>query len=102
MLVLLTGCGQAPYGKARALMQQYGCTSCHVIPGVKSAEGVVGPPLTAVSKRTYVAGRIANTRENMTKWIMNAKAIDDKTAMPFLGISRDNAQEIVRDLPTLQ
>jgi putative membrane protein len=102
LALLISGCRQQPHGKAHALMQQYGCPSCHVIPGVKGAEGVVGPPLTAVSRRTYLAGRIANTPENMTRWIMNPKEIDDKTAMPVMGISRDNAQEIVRYLSTLE
>src|SRR4051812_47917562 len=72
-IVLLLSCGRNPTFQARdllpggnpdrgsVLMQQYGCPSCHVIPGVKGAYGHVGPPLTQISLRTYLAGRALNT-----------------------------------------
>jgi hypothetical protein len=102
LALIFGGCRRPQHENARALMHQYGCPACHVIPGLRGAEGTVGPPLTAVSRRTYLAGRIANTPENMTKWIMNPKEIDERTAMPYMGISRENAQEIVRYLSTLE
>jgi hypothetical protein len=43
-----------------ALMRHYGCVSCHTIPGVRGADATVGPPLTAMSRRTYIAGVLPN------------------------------------------
>jgi cytochrome c len=112
--LLLAGCGANPnfeawelvpggdIRKAKALIEQYGCPSCHVIPGIKGADGMVGPPLTKIALRTYLAGRIQNTPENMAKWITDPKSVDDKTAMPVTGVKPDEVVHIVRYLYTLR
>jgi cytochrome c2 len=112
--IMLASCGEDPKftadelvpggdaARGRALIVQFGCPSCHTIPGVKGADGVVGPPLTKVALRTYLAGRIANTPENMARWIANPKSVDDKTAMPVTGVSPEEARHIVRYLYTLR
>ena len=114
LLLFLTGCGPDPKfeawelvpggdkNKATALMHQYGCPSCHTIPGVRGADGVVGPPLTKVALRSYLAGRIENTPENMARWIVNPKSVDEKTAMPVTGIKPEEAIHVVRYLYTLR
>ena len=38
----------------------YGCGSCHVIPGVPGAKGLVGPPLTQFAHRAFIAGEVPN------------------------------------------
>ena len=38
-----------------------GCGTCHMIPGIKDAQGLVGPPLIHWSRRTYIAGEAPNT-----------------------------------------
>jgi putative membrane protein len=55
---LLTG---ANVQRGIAAIGRYGCGSCHEIPGVRSATGTGGPPLTRVARRTYLAGRLANS-----------------------------------------
>jgi cytochrome c2 len=111
---LLSGCGPDPKfeawelvpggdaKKGKVLILQHGCGSCHTIPGVEGAHGQVGPPLTKVALRTYLAGRIHNTPENMARWIANPKEIDDKTVMPNTGVTPENANHIVRYLYTLR
>ena len=47
----------------------YNCGRCHTIPGVKGADGLVGPPLIHFSKRSFVAGKLANTPDNLARWI---------------------------------
>ncbi|HEX6210600.1 MAG TPA: cytochrome C1, partial [Methylomirabilota bacterium] len=47
--------------RGRAVIREFGCGACHTIPGVRGARGLVGPPLTAFARRTYVAGRLPNT-----------------------------------------
>jgi putative membrane protein len=88
--------------KGKQYMAAYGCGSCHTIPGVSGATGTVGPPLTKIAVRTYLAGRITNTPENMVRWIHNPKSVDDQTAMPVTGITEQEAREVVRYLYTLK
>jgi cytochrome c oxidase assembly factor CtaG/cytochrome c2 len=115
MCFLLSSCGDpdpnfsaselvpgADPARGRSLLQAYGCVTCHVIPGVAGATGTVGPPLNAVGRRTYLAGRITNTPDNMTRWISNPKSVDDQTAMPVTGISADDARHVAAYLYTLR
>jgi hypothetical protein len=45
------------------LIKRYGCGSCHVVPGVTGANGMVGPPLEYFSRRAYIAGEVPNDPE---------------------------------------
>ena len=76
------------------LIASYGCGSCHSIPGVAGANSMVAPPLKCFYQRSYIAGRLANNRENLIKWIQNPQQIEPGTAMPDLGVSQDEASEI--------
>ncbi len=101
-LVLWAGCAGAPTrvvqgGDARrgpAAIVRYGCGACHVIPGVGSAAGMVGPPLTAFSRRAYIAGELPNTADNLVTWITVPQAIEPGTAMPNLGVDDRSARDI--------
>jgi cytochrome c oxidase assembly factor CtaG/cytochrome c2 len=83
-------------------IRKYGCDTCHTIPGVLEASATVGPPLTQIARRTYLAGRIPNTPENMLTWIRHPKSIDDKTAMPEMGVSMQDGRDIAAYLYTLR
>ena len=78
----------------RRLIASYGCGSCHSIPGVSAADAMAAPPLNCFYERSYIAGRLPNTRENFTKWIQNPQLIEPGTAMPNLGVSQEEADEI--------
>jgi len=93
--------GGDPY-RGRDRIRQYGCDSCHTIPGVPTADATVGPPLDAVARRVYLAGRIENTPENMRRWIQHPHAVDEKTAMPEMGVSDRDSRDIVAYLYTLR
>lgn len=80
--------------RGRAMIQRYGCGSCHMIPGVPGARGTVGPSLAGLAERSYVGGVLMHTPENLVRWIVDPKGVDDKTAMPNLGVSRDDARDI--------
>src|SRR5579862_8259528 len=95
LLLLLAGCGAgteppAVSGgdpqKGRAAISNYGCGTCHSIDGIAAAHGLVGPPLTGIGDRMYIAGVLPNTPDNIVRWIQNPKAINEKTAMPVLGV----------------
>jgi cytochrome c1 len=87
--------------RGRAAIQAYGCGSCHMIPGVRGAVGLVGPPLLAWSRRTVIAGELPNTPENLVDWIMRPQSIEPGTAMPDLGVSDADARAIAAYLATL-
>jgi cytochrome c551/c552 len=86
----------------RAEIEYYGCTSCHVVPGVPGADGLVGPSLKHVANRNYIGGVIENTPENLIRWIEHAPAVDPKTAMPDLQIPDRPARDIASYLYTLE
>jgi cytochrome c1 len=93
--------GGNPY-RGKLLIQQYGCGGCHEIPGVDGANAVVGPPLTHIANRVYIAGKVANTPQNMQLWIINPQRIDPKNAMPNLGVTSPDSRDITAYLYTLQ
>jgi cytochrome c len=85
----------------RELMASYGCGSCHTIPGVKGANALVGPPLTSFAHRSYVAGQLANTPDNLTRWIQDPQLVEPGTAMPDLGVTAEEARNMAAHLLTL-
>ena len=92
--------GDAVAGKA--LLENYGCGSCHVIPGIRTARGMVGPPLLYFSRRTMIAGELPNSPDNLVRWIENPQAIEPATAMPNLGVPGDKARDMAAYLYTLE
>jgi cytochrome c2 len=95
---VVTG-GSPDVGKR--LIKQYGCGSCHEIPGVKGADGLVGPPLIKFGRRGFIAGRLANTPDNLIRWLDNPKDVDSLTDMPDLGVSPRQARDIAAYLEQL-
>ena len=86
----------------RALLQAYGCGSCHVIPGVPDAQGLVGPPLYFWARRTYIAGELPNTPDNLVRWIVSPPSVEPGTAMPTLGVSDQQARDMAAYLYTIR
>lgn len=72
--------GDAPRGTD--LIKQYQCGACHDIPGIAGANGNVGPPLHRIGTRTYIAGYIQNSPDNMADWIENPQRALPGNAMP--------------------
>lgn len=86
---------------APALIRHYGCGSCHVIPGLRSADGQVGPPLTDFAHRAYIAGTVPNTPEQLIAWIRVPQAIEPGTVMPNMGVTPEDARDIAAYLYTV-
>jgi cytochrome c len=86
----------------RALAKAKGCAGCHDIPGVNGANGSVGPALSAFSHRVYIAGVLSNTPAHLHQWLLDPPAIDSKTAMPNVGLSDPEANDIAAFLYTLE
>lgn len=87
----------APEGnpqQGRTVIQRYGCGACHSIPGIPGATARVGPRLEGLVEKSYIAGQLTNTPQNLARWIQNPRAIAPGTAMPDLGVSEKEARDI--------
>jgi putative membrane protein len=83
-------------------IRHYGCATCHTIPGIPGADATVGPALSGISGRTYIAGVLTNTPSNLVRWIHHPQQVDPLTAMPDVGLSQGDAQDIASYLYTLK
>ena len=112
-LLAAAGCDDATTQSAAAMtggdpdrgvqmIRFYGCGSCHDIPGIHGADGVLAPPLARMAERTYVAGVIKNTPSNMVRWIQDPPAVDPMTGMPNLHVTPTDARDIAGYLYTLR
>lgn len=88
--------------RGKEVIREAGCGACHIIPGIRSARGLVGPPLFDFGDRTMIAGELPNTPPNLVRWIQNPKAVEPKTAMPDLGLSKQQATDAAAYLFTLR
>jgi cytochrome c2 len=88
--------------RGQQLIYSYNCGSCHTIPGVAEANGKIGPTLGKIAGRVYVAGLLVNTPENLSRWISGPQEIHPQTAMPDLGVTKKQADDIVAYLYTLR
>jgi len=101
--LLLSACGakaaepvpNADTSRGAAVIDGYGCGSCHVIPGIDGANGTVGPPLGGLASRRYLAGQLPNSVDNAVRWIMDPHGISPDTVMPDLGLNEAQARDIV-------
>lgn len=93
--------GGNPRSGARVI-EQFRCGACHTIPGIKDANGLVGPPLILFARRTYVGGEVPNTPPNLIRWIQDPKSIEPGTAMPDLGLNEQQARDVAAYLYTLR
>jgi cytochrome c len=111
VVLLASGCVQTadtapimPGGDAargRVLLHTYGCGACHLIPGVRRANSLVGPPLTAWAERHYIAGSLPNRAENLRQWLQDPQAVEPGTAMPDMGVTEQDARDMGAYLYTL-
>jgi len=92
--------GDAQNGKL--LLRQFGCGSCHEIPGVADARGRVGPPLKGIAGRVYIAGVLPTTPGNMAAFIRAPQRFAPRTKMPDLGVTAEHARDMVAYLYTLE
>jgi len=92
----------AQRARGHALLAQYQCGSCHVIPHVAAARGVTGPPLDRFGLRSYIAGEVPNGPEHLSRWIASPQAVVPGTRMPSMGVSASDARDIAAYLLALE
>ena len=78
------------------------CAACHTIGGTTAA-GKVGPNLTHVASRDFIAGGILKrTDDNLKLWIQNPQAVKVSAKMPSLGLDSQTINDVVAYLDTLK
>jgi mono/diheme cytochrome c family protein len=87
--------------RGKELLREFGCRSCHIIPGIRGPGGDVGPALSRWAERQFISGRLVNMPAQLVAWILNPPAIDSGTAMPALGATVEQAQDMAAYLYTL-
>lgn len=106
LLLVLAACKhEKPIGdvdRGKQLMNQYGCGTCHDIPGVDGAHGMVGPPLAKMALRQTIGGKFPNTPDTMIRWLQNPPAMNPVSSMPNLGVTPQDAKDITAFLNTLK
>jgi cytochrome c len=85
--------GQQAFGK-------YGCGGCHTVHHIPAASGTVGPPLDGVAARGIIGGRLSNTPDHMRQWIEDPQGVSPGTAMPNLGVTKQDSRDIAAFLYT--
>jgi mono/diheme cytochrome c family protein len=88
--------------RGRRAINQYGCVTCHAIPGVVGPNAPVGPPLGGIGARRMLGGVLPNTPENMARWLRHPQRFTTQSAMPELGITEADARDIAAYLATLK
>jgi cytochrome c2 len=98
------GCSKAPPSSepmtggnprtGQQLIARYGCAACHQIKGIAHADSRVGPSLEEIRDSSYVGGVLPNSADNLMKWIEHPRAVNPKTAMPELGVTRTEARDM--------
>jgi cytochrome c len=110
-MVALSGCGAATAAqqvsggnadRGASAIARYGCGACHIISGISGASGEVGPPLSGVGSREYIAGRLRNTPANMVLWIRFPQSVEPGVAMPDMDVTANDARDIAQYLYTLR
>lgn len=88
--------------RGKLALSQYACQACHTIPGITSSSPNVGPPLQGLASRSLIAGRLANTPDNLVRWVRDPQAVKPLTAMPDMGVSDGDARDMAAYLATLR
>jgi cytochrome c2 len=88
--------------RGHALVMRYGCLSCHSVPNSAGPQGLVGPSLDKIGRRSYIAGRFPNEEIRMTLWLQNPQRLKPGTVMPNLNVGERDARDMAAYLATLR
>jgi cytochrome c2 len=87
----------------RALITQYGCTMCHIVPGAGGPRGMLGPSLEGLASRPVISlGTVQNTPQNLARFIENPQSLNPQSSMPPAGVTPEDARDITAFLLTLK
>jgi cytochrome c len=79
-------------------IRRYGCGTCHEIPGIRGANGHVGPSLAELAGRRYLAGQLPNTPAYLIQWIRQPQSVVPGNVMPDMAVTPHDAADIAAAL----
>jgi mono/diheme cytochrome c family protein len=88
--------------RGRRAIQQYACVTCHRIPGIVGSNAPVGPPLTGMGSREFIAGVLPASTDNLVWWLRAPHLVSERNAMPDLGVTEQDARDMAAYLMTLR
>ena len=87
--------------KGQEIFSQSTCVGCHTVTGVSG--GVLGPNLTHFgSRKSMGANLMANTPENVARWIENPGHMKPGVLMPDLGVRGEQSKALAAYLLSLK
>jgi cytochrome c2 len=101
IFALLAACGSAPGATGavgdpsagRIVITREACGSCHTIPGIELANGLVGPPLAHFASQRTVAGMLPNSGAALAAFLRSPQAVVKGGAMPDMGLTERDARD---------
>ncbi len=107
---MLAACSEASSGAPWAgdahagagVIARKACGSCHEIPGISGADGAVGPSLANFGLRKLVAGRLANSRDNLQYYLLHPDEVVPGNYMPDQHLTAREARNVAAYLLSLQ
>jgi cytochrome c2 len=111
IILITAGCSDAPPRmtvtggdamRGREVVRELECGACHLVPGIRSARGRVGPTLERFAQRPYLAGKWPNDADHLVRWLRDPPAMAPHTAMPALVHDDAAARDVAAFLYTLQ
>jgi cytochrome c1 len=58
------------------------------------SDALVGPPLTRMGGRSYLAGNMPNNAANLIRFIESPREVHNDTAMPEMNVTDADARDI--------
>jgi cytochrome c oxidase subunit 2 len=94
--------GAAVVSVGRRVFESTACINCHTVAGTV-ANGRFGPDLThLMSRDTIASGAVANTHENLRRWISDPSVFKQACLMPAMGLSDPQLDALTEYLETLR
>jgi len=88
--------------RGQRIFETTACVNCHTVAGTV-AKGRFGPDLThLMSRDTIASGALANTADNLRRWIRNPAAIKPGCLMPAMELSDPNLDAVTAYMETLR
>src|SRR4051812_32683726 len=106
---LLAGCDsthsdgrQGDPSEGKIVITRQACGSCHRIPGIDLADGMVGPPLAHFASQRMIAGRLPNSPTALAAFLRSPQSLVPGGAMPEMGLTQEQARDAAAYLLTLK
>lgn len=86
----------SPVYRGYKAVQERGCQACHAIDGVETMVAHIGPNLTRVATRSFLAGGvIPNTHNDLLAWISNPDSRKVGSKMQAMGLTDAEIGDVI-------